>query len=75
MSETQQAEQGVPEKANKPMDVPHTDWTLLALHRRPAVVVLIALLIVLQVVLGGIVAVQARRLLELGERIEQLEKK
>ncbi|HEY7422938.1 MAG TPA: hypothetical protein VH682_01635 [Gemmataceae bacterium] len=43
--------------------------------RSPAVILLIVLLIVLQVVLAGIVAVQARRIFDLGERIERLEKK
>ena len=43
--------------------------------RSPVVVLLIILLIVLQLVLAGIVAVQALKLLDLGERIERLDKK
>jgi hypothetical protein len=71
MSETQQPETCPAEKALKPI----THWPLRARHRRPAVVFFIALLIVLQLVLAGIVVVQVQRLLNLEERIEQLEKR
>lgn len=75
MSETQPFEQGVSEKTSEPMNPSHAAWTLPATHRRPSLVVLIILLILLQLVLGGIVVVHAWRLMDLGERIERLEKK
>jgi hypothetical protein len=75
MSETQQPKPCVPEKASKPLDAPHPPWVFRTPDRSPAVVLLIVLLIVLQVVLAGIVAVQGLRLLDLGERIERLDKK
>lgn len=74
MPETQQdPEPHVSEKERKPLDTPLEPWTLRATHRHPAVVWLIILLIVLQVVFGWIVVVQAQKLLDLGERIERLE--
>jgi hypothetical protein len=75
MLETQQEpELCVSEKASKPIDTPCKPWSLRATHRHLAVVWLIVLLIVLQIVFGGIVVAQAQRLLDLGERIERLEK-
>jgi hypothetical protein len=75
MPETQQEPKpGVSEKAGKPIDTRLKPWTLRATHRHPAVVWLIILLIVLQIVFGGIVVVQVQKLLDLGERIERLEK-
>jgi hypothetical protein len=73
MSETQQPETCPPEEVRPPI-TPPTPWPLRATHRRPAVVVLIGLLIVLQLVLAGIVVVHVQRLLNLEEHIEQLEK-
>lgn len=74
MPETQQElETRVSEKASKSLDKPLESWTLRSTPRHSAVVWLIVLLIVLQLVLGGIVAVQARKLLDLGEHIERLE--
>lgn len=75
MAETPRLQQGVREKTSEQMGASHMVWASGATHRRAAVVVLIALLILLQVVLAGIVAVQACRLVDLGERIERLEKK
>jgi hypothetical protein len=63
------------EKESKPIDAPLRPWTLRTTHHHPAVVWLIVLFIVLQLVLGGIVVVQAQKLLDLGERIERLENK
>jgi hypothetical protein len=63
----------VSEKEGKPNDAPLRHWTLRATHRHPAVVWLIVLLIVLQLVLGGIVIVQAQKLVDLGARIDRLE--
>lgn len=75
MPETrQEPEPHVSEKASIPIDTPLEPWTLRATYRHPAVVWLIILLIVLQVVFGWIVVVQAQKLLDLGERIERLEK-
>jgi hypothetical protein len=75
MSETQQPDPCLAEKAMKPITTPLSPWTLGAQHRRPAVVVFIVLLIVLQLVLAGIMAVHVRRLVDLEERIELLEKR
>lgn len=74
MPETQQdPEPHVSEKERKPLDTPLEPWTLRATHRHPAVVWLLVLLIVLQMVVGGIMVVQVQRLLNLSERIERLE--
>lgn len=74
MPETQQdPEPHVFEKERKPLDTPLEPWTLRATHRHPAVVWLLVLLIVLQIVIGGIMVVQVQRLLDLRERIERLE--
>lgn len=74
MLETQQEpEPRISEKASKPIDTPLEHGVLRATHRHPAVVWLIVLLIVLQMVIGGIVVVQTQKLLDLGERIERLE--
>jgi hypothetical protein len=62
-------------KASRPIDTPLQPWTLRATHRHPAVMWLIVSLIVLQLLLGGIVFMQVQRHLNLGERIERLEKK
>jgi hypothetical protein len=75
MSETQQPEPYLAEKAIKPIATPLPPWTLRARHRRPAVVLFIALLIVLQLVLAGIMVFHVRRLVDLEERIELLEKR
>jgi hypothetical protein len=75
MAETPQYEQSISEKTREPMESSHAAWNLPATHRRPSLVVLIILLILLQLVLGGIVVVHAWRLMDLGERIERLEKK
>lgn len=75
MSEPQQPKLCVSEKEHKPIDAPLRPWSLRATHRHPAVVWLIVFLIVLQLVFGGIVVVQVRRLMDLGERIERLENK
>jgi len=75
MVETSQPKQGVSEKTSEQTGASHTAWASRATHRRVAVVVLIVLLILWQVVLAGIVVVQACRLVDLGERIERLEKK
>jgi heme exporter protein D len=75
MSEIQQqTEPSVSEKTSTPIHEPLRPWTLRATHRYPAFAWLIVLLILLQLVLGWIVVVQARHLLDLGERIERLEK-
>jgi hypothetical protein len=75
MPETQpNTEPLISEEKNKPTDRTLKPWTLRATHRHPAVSWLIVLLIVLQMVLGGIVIVQARKMLDMGERIERLEK-
>jgi len=74
MSETQQPQPCVSENEGRPIDAPLRPWTLRAAHRHPAVAWLIVVLIVLQLVLGGVVVVQAWRLLDLGERIERLGK-
>ena len=75
MSETQQQpEPRASETASKPIGAPLRPWPLQATHRHPAVVWLMVLLIVLQMVFAGIVVVQAQKLLDLGERIERLEK-
>jgi hypothetical protein len=71
MSEIQQPVTCPSEEALKPI----TPWGLRSQHRRPAVAFFMALLIVLQLVLAGIVVVQVRRLLNLEERIEHLEKR
>ena len=75
MSETQQPKPCVPEKASRPFDAPPPPGIFRTPDRSPVVVLLIILLIVLQLVLAGIVAVQALKLLDLGERIERLDKK
>ena len=74
MSEIQQPETCPSEEARPPI-TPLTPWPFRALHRRPAVAVLMVLLILLQLVLAGIVVVHVQRLLNLEERIEQLEEK
>ena len=74
MSETQQAPPCLTEEALKPAATPPAPWRLRAQHRRPLVVLLIVLFIVLQLVLAGIVVVQVWRLVGLEERIELLEK-
>jgi hypothetical protein len=75
MPETQQEpESRVSQEASKLLDTPRERWTIRATHRHPAVAWLIVLFIVLQLVLGGIVFFQAQSLLDLGERIERLEK-
>jgi hypothetical protein len=74
MLEAQPSEQDVPEKVKKPIDIPDSGWGLPAQHRRPAVLWLIAVLILLQVVVTTVVVVNARKLFDLGERIERLEK-
>ena len=73
MSETQQPGTCPAEEALKPI-TPLTPWPLRAQHRRPAVVVLIVALVVLQLVLAGIVVSQVKKLVDLETRIEQLEK-
>lgn len=75
MSETQQSLHYLSEEALKPSTARLRPWTLHTLHRRLFVVLLIALFIVLQLVLAGIVVVQVRRLIALEERIELLEKR
>jgi hypothetical protein len=70
MSEIQHPEPYLAEEALKPL----TPWPLRAQHRRPAVVVLIVALVVLQLVLAGIVVSQVKKLVDLETRIEQLEK-
>ena len=62
------------EEGSKPAPAPVTRWTLRAQHRRPLVVLLIVLFIVLQLVLAGITVVQGWRLVDLEDRIELLEK-
>lgn len=74
MRETQQEpESHVSQEASKLLDTALERWTIRATHRHPAVVWLVVLLIVLQLVLGGIMVIQAQRLLDLGQRIERLE--
>jgi hypothetical protein len=75
MSEAHPVEQSVSEKVKERLDTPSTVWTLPAQHRRPGIVWLITLLIVLQVVIVGVVGIQVRKLFDLGERIERPEKK
>jgi hypothetical protein len=70
----QQPDAHAEEKLSNPIDTPRKPWTLPATHRRPGVVWLIALLIVLQLVLGWLLAVQAQKVVDLGARIERLEK-
>lgn len=43
-------------------------------HRHPLMLILVLLLIVLQLAFATIIAYQASRLMDLGERIEQLER-
>lgn len=42
-------------------------------HRRPMMLVLVLVLVVLQIACAAIIAFQASRLMDLGQRIEQLE--
>jgi hypothetical protein len=75
MSETQQQPSpDVCAAASQPMDAPSTPWTFPAQHRHPAVVWVIVLLIVLQLISAGLFAVQTWKLMDLGERIEQIER-